>query len=91
MGIGIGEQTCWSKGRGTDAMRIFLRYAFTELNLHRISLDVLDSNARAIRSYEKAGFVVEGHARQVVRRDGQRGGLIFMGILRDEWLKATEQ
>ncbi len=85
VGIGIGDRTYWGKGYGTDAMRVLLRYAFTELNLHRLSLNVFSYNRRAIRSYEKVGFVVEGRQRQPLRRDGQYHDLIFMGVLRDEW------
>lgn len=87
VGIGIGEREFWGKGYGTDAMRIILRYAFTELNLHRVSLDVFEYNPRAIHSYEKAGFVVEGRARQYLNREGRRWDLIYMGILRSEWEK----
>jgi len=85
VGIGLGERDYWGKGYGTDAMRILQRYAFEELNLHRLSLSVFEYNPRAMRSYEKAGFVVEGRARQFLNRDGRRYDLIFMGILRDEW------
>ncbi len=85
VGIGLGEREYWGKGYGTDAMRVILRYAFAELNLHRVSLSVFAYNPRAIRSYEKVGFVVEGRARQFLHRDGQRWDLIFMGILREEW------
>lgn len=85
VGIGIGERDLWGKGYGTDAMRILLRYAFSELNLHRVSLDVFEYNPRAIRSYEKAGFKIEGRARKVLHREGRRWDLIYMGILKDEW------
>ena len=85
VGIGLGERKYWGKGYGTDAMRILLRYAFEELNLHRLSLSVFEYNSRAIRSYEKVGFVIEGCARQFLNRDGRRYDMIFMGILRDEW------
>jgi RimJ/RimL family protein N-acetyltransferase len=85
VGIGIGERECWGKGYGTDAMCILLRFAFTELNLHRVSLDVFEYNPRAQRSYEKAGFKYEGRARGVLHRAGRRWDLIFMGILREEW------
>lgn len=85
VGIGLGEREYWGKGYGTDAMRILLRYAFEELNLHRLSLSVFEYNSRAIRSYENAGFVIEGRARQFLNRDGRRYDMIFMGILRHEW------
>lgn len=85
IGIGIGERAYWGRGYGTDAMRVMLRYAFTELNLYRISLNVFDYNVRAIRSYEKVGFVLEGRQRQAMRRDGRCWDMVFMSILRDEW------
>ena len=87
VGIGLGEREYWGKGYGTDAMRIILRYAFYELNLQRVSLDVFEYNPRAIRSYEKAGFKHEGRVREYLNRGGRRYDLIFMGILRDEWLE----
>ena len=86
VGIGIGERDFWGKGYGTDAMNVILRYAFQELNLRRVSLDTFEYNPRAIRSYEKVGFVHEGRARDFLYREGQRWDLIFMGILREEWL-----
>ena len=85
VGIGLGEREYWGEGYGTDAMGILLRYAFEELNLHRLSLGVFEYNSRAIRSYEKVGFVIEGRIRQFLNRDGRRYDMIFMGILRDEW------
>ena len=85
VGIAIGERDFWGKGYGTDAMRIILRYAFTELNLWRVSLDVFEYNPRAIRSYEKVGFVHEGRQRQGLNRAGKRWDMIFMGVTRQEW------
>ena len=87
VGIGLGERDYWGNGYGTDAMRLMLRFAFDELNLWRVSLGVFAYNPRAIRSYEKAGFRREGLVRGDCRRDGQRWDSVFMGILRDEWLK----
>jgi RimJ/RimL family protein N-acetyltransferase len=55
------------------------------LNLRRITLGVFDYNPRAIRSYEKAGFTLEGHLRKALYRDGSRADIVFMGILREEW------
>ncbi len=83
--VGIGERDDWGKGYGTDAMRLMLRYAFCQLNLHRVSLSVFDYNPRAIRSYEKAGFVREGVSPQFVEREGKRYDMLYMGILRSEW------
>lgn len=86
VGIGIGKREFWGKGYGTDAMKVILRYAFQELNLRRVSLDTFEYNPRAIGSYENAGFVHEGRARGFLHREGKRWDMIYMGILREEWL-----
>lgn len=86
MGIGIGAREFWGKGYGSDAIELLLRYAFTELNLRRVSLNVFEFNERAIRSYEKVGFRLEGRERQVMQREGRRWDIIDMGILREEWM-----
>lgn len=89
LGIGLGERAYWGRGYGTDAVRVILRYAFTELNLRRVTLGVFAYNPRAIRAYQKAGFKEEGRLRQYVLREGQRHDMIIMGALRDEWLQST--
>jgi len=88
--IGIGERQYWGKGYGTEAMRLALQFAFMELNLWRVSLGVYNNNTRAIRSYQKAGFQIEGLQRSAGRRAGQVWDICFMGILRREWEKSLE-
>lgn len=85
VGIGIGDRQDWGKSYGTDAMRVILRFAFDELNLHRVFLNTFEYNPRAIRSYEKCGFQIEGRQRGVLNRDGKRWDIIYMGILKEEW------
>ena len=87
--IGIGERAYWGRGFGTDAMRLMLAFGFNEWNLHRITLSVFGYNARAIRSYEKAGFVMEGRMRQRLKRDGKRWDDVTMGFLRADWEQAS--
>ncbi len=45
-----------SKGVGTQAVKLVCDYAFSDLALRRISLDVMRENQRAIRAYQKVGF-----------------------------------
>lgn len=91
VGIGLGEREFWGKGYGTDAMRVILRFAFTELNLQRVTLEVYEYNQRGVRSYEKAGFVFEGRQRGLILREGRRWDVIYMGILREDWLKREQE
>lgn len=85
--IGLGRRADWGQGYGSDALRLLLRYAFAELNLERVSLNMFGYNERAHRSYLKVGFEIEGRQREWMRRDDQRWDLVYMGILRDDWLK----
>ncbi len=85
IGIGIGERDYWDKGCGTDGLRLMVRFAFDELNLHRLSLAVFDYNLRAVHLYAKLGFAVEGRVRQALHRDGQRADMLVMGLLREDW------
>lgn len=89
--IGLGERDYWNQGYGTDAMQVLLRYAFCELNLHRVSLNAFEYNQRALRVYEKIGFAYEGCAKQQVQRDGRRWDMIFMGILGEEWQQCNPE
>jgi len=91
VGIGLGERDYWGNGYGTDAMRLMLRYAFTELNLHRVTLGVFEYNTRAQQSYKKAGFTLEGRLRSELLRQGKRWDILIMGILREEWLETNRQ
>src|SRR5437870_1484644 len=63
--IRIGEVADRSKGYGSDAMRTFVRFAFEEMNLNRIELEVFEYNHRAITAYKKCGFVGEARLRLV--------------------------
>jgi RimJ/RimL family protein N-acetyltransferase len=82
--LGLGRPY-WNQGYGSEAMAMILRYAFDELNLHKVQLTVFGYNARAQAVYVKAGFRQEGVMREFLRRDGQRYDMIMMGILEREW------
>jgi RimJ/RimL family protein N-acetyltransferase len=83
--ITIGEKDCWGQGYGTEATQLMLNVAFGTFGLHRVSLTVFAFNERAIRSYRRCGFRVEGRARDAVWRQGRYWDEITMGILRSEW------
>jgi len=69
---------------------LLLRHGFLTLNLNRVFLRVFETNPRAIRSYEKAGFIHEGRLRQAEFRDGQYVDILLMSVLRSEWEDASQ-
>jgi RimJ/RimL family protein N-acetyltransferase len=89
-GIVIGEKDLWGRGYGTEALLAICDFGFDQLRLERIELDVYADNERARRSYEKAGFQVEGTLRHGHFVDGEFMDVLRMSLLRDEW-KAQER
>jgi RimJ/RimL family protein N-acetyltransferase len=85
IGILIGDRSYWNKGFGTEAMQLILKHGFETLNLHRMYLRVFQTNPRAVRAYEKAGFVHEGVQRQAEFRDGKYVDVLMMSVLVEEW------
>jgi [ribosomal protein S5]-alanine N-acetyltransferase len=69
--IGLYTSTHWGQGLGTEATRLVLRHAFESMQLRRVELRVLAFNERAIRCYEKCGFVRGGYERTEVLVAGE--------------------
>jgi len=82
LGIMIGEKGYWDQGYGTDAIRTLLSFAFQELNLHRVSLEVFEFNSHW-DPVRKAGFTLLREVWPPPRGGGQRGLL--------SWWKAPRQ
>jgi len=85
LGIVIGEKQLWDMGFGTETMSLLIEHGFNTLNLNRIALQVFSSNPRAIRAYEKAGFIKEGVLRQAIYKNGNYSDIFIMSVLKSEW------
>lgn len=84
MHIMIGNSENRGKGLGTFAVTAMIDHAFDNLNLRRIELSVLETNAAAIRLYEKTGFIREGIKRKSNYKNGEYISMILMGLLKEE-------
>ena len=85
LGIVIGNKENHSKGYGQEAINLLLKFAFEELNLHKLELEVRDYNEKAYNCYKKCGFVEEGRKRENFYINGKYTDTIFMGILKKEY------
>jgi RimJ/RimL family protein N-acetyltransferase len=86
-GIAIGDKKYWSKGYGTEAAALIIRYGFEQLNLHRISSSAFALNGRSIKMHLKLGFKEEGRQREIVFKNGAYCDEVMFGLLREEWKK----
>ena len=84
-GISIGDKSVWNQGYGSEVTWLMLKHGFETLNLNRIWLRVHADNQRAIRAYEKVGYVHEGCMRQAVYKNGKYVDVHIMSVLRSEW------
>lgn len=89
--ITIGEHDAWGHGYGSEATRLMVDHAFGSLGLHRVALTVFAFNERAIRAYQRVGFVTEGSAREAIWRDGRWWDELHMSVLEPDWRAARWQ
>lgn len=73
------------KGYSYEAYKKFISFLFEKHDLHKISLEVLESNKIAFNLYNKIGFKVEGIKRDEILRDNKFINSIVMSILKKEW------
>src|SRR5215204_1093796 len=81
LGIALGKNY-WGRGLGQEATRLLVDYAFTYLNMNRVSLRVLADDARAVGAYRKAGFREEGRLREAAWFPGDFHDELVMSVLR---------
>jgi len=91
LGIVIGDKAHWDQGYGTEAVRMLLRLAFHDMNLHRVFLRVDADNARGLRCYEKAGFQREGTFRDAVFRNGAYLDQHVLSVLATEFTEVSRE
>lgn len=84
IGIMIGEKDYWSKGYGSDALKLLLDFGFRVRNYNSLTLRVLAINKRAIACYEKVGFKKSGVQREAVIFGDKKIDVIHMDILTSE-------
>lgn len=80
----VARKKAQGTGAAKQATQELLQYAFHELELHKIYLNVLSENMRARKFYEKCGFVQEGLSKDAVRIHGKYESLAWYGIIKEE-------
>lgn len=75
------------QGVATEATNEVLKLAFESYKLERVYLNVLSDNDRAIRLYERIGFVYEGAFRKHLFLRGEYKTLKWYSMLREEYEK----
>lgn len=85
LGIFIGEVDAQNRGYGPEAIIVLLNWLFNHRGFHRVWLTVQANNPRAMRAYERIGFIHEGTYREHNFYDGAWHDERVYGLLADEF------
>jgi RimJ/RimL family protein N-acetyltransferase len=77
------------RGRGLAqaATRLFTRHLIFDLGYHRVQLECYGFNERAIRHFERAGYVKEGVRRKSYWRNEEWVDGVLFGMVREDLYK----
>jgi [ribosomal protein S5]-alanine N-acetyltransferase len=87
----MGEKKHAGQGLATDARVLMLKYAFIDRGLNRIWAIVIEGNTGALKMLEKTGYQKEGLLRNSRYRQGEFVNEVYMGVLKEDFLKVLEQ
>ena len=82
MGIAICEPDYKGKGHSIPSLKLMLDYAFKQLNLHKISVEIIEFNLNSIDIFTRLGFKSEGVMKEQYFWDDQYHDLHLYGILK---------
>jgi UDP-4-amino-4,6-dideoxy-N-acetyl-beta-L-altrosamine N-acetyltransferase len=77
-------------GYGSEAECLVLLYAFEHLGLHRLYCEVFADNERGIQIHKRFGFKEEGKFREYVFKDGKYRDVIYLALLKSEYLSESQ-
>lgn len=83
----IGDKNYWGKGVATEATKLLLQYAFEEVNLNKVSGQIILDNIGSWKVAEKVGFKFEGVLEQEFYVDGKYKDTKRYSYTRDMWFK----
>lgn len=81
----IGDKSNRGKGIGKEIMKELLRYAFEEIGVAIVELNVFDWNIGGIRCYESVGFKFNAEKRQVFEIDDNSWIALNMLVEKNDW------
>lgn len=84
LGYGMAE---WAQGQGlmTEAVRAAVELAFVDLGLHRVNAAYVPRNQRSGAVLRRAGFEVNGYARDYLLINGRWEDHVLTSISNPEW------
>ncbi|CAJ2505214.1 Uu.00g126080.m01.CDS01 [Anthostomella pinea] len=86
--IGIGIIKAWQgQGYGGEAIDWVLDWAFEKAGMHRVEVNVMEYNERAVHLYRSMGFIEEGSSRKAWWHAGRWWDEVRFAMLEEVWKK----
>jgi len=82
-GVFLGEEGVRGKGIGKEILKLTLKYAFENLELHRVYARVREDNMPSLCSFLNCGFEKEALLRESVYCDGKYLNVVILGIINE--------
>ncbi|MBI5837828.1 MAG: GNAT family N-acetyltransferase [Candidatus Eisenbacteria bacterium] len=81
--IYVGDKSKQNAGLGTAAIHELVKFGFERMNLHRVWVRVFSYNERALKAFQRCGFMPEGVLVDDVWRDGRYHDTHVLAIVRN--------
>ena len=82
IGLLIGEQDCWGKGFAGEMIDLVVDFAFSSLNLHKVTASCYGNHEASASAFKKSGFSVEGTRKEQFYCDGEYVDMTLLGLIR---------
>lgn len=83
------ERSQQGQGIATEASKAAIQFMFNHLKAHKIIVITRDDNEKSSKLAKRLGFIREGHLREhSIKKDGSRVGLLYYGMLKNEWIQS---
>lgn len=81
------DQAQAGQGYMPESVVTVLEFAFEDLSLHRVEIDIIPRNSRSRRVVEKLGLRLEGLAERLVEINGDWEDHLRFAITTEEWIE----
>jgi RimJ/RimL family protein N-acetyltransferase len=84
IGIMIGDKSSWGKGFASEVIHVISKFAFSSLNVNKLTAGAISPNIGVIKAFLKNGYKEEGRLRKCVNVQNELMDHVLLGCFKDE-------
>lgn len=78
-------------GLGAALEYALINFVFEKLNMEKLNCEVIETNDSVVKLHKKFGFEEEGFRRENIEKNGNRIGVYFLGLTKNDWLSCKAE